>query len=111
MGTTELKIFKLLYRIKEPLTGYEIAKKCNTPISSTYYFLDKMVKKNIIVKIDGLYGLNPIFYDYELYDNLISALKKFMSSINEMETEYGAPDLEYTTYLLVTLLTEKSRYK
>ena len=112
MHPVEKKIFKLLFNRRELLSGYQIAQKCDISISSTYYFLNKMVNANIIIKFGRedtkdryLYGLNPIFFKAELWDKIIEHLTKIVE-ILQIEDEFGSPDYEQALKLVFSLITE-----
>ena len=113
MNSIECRIFEVLYDIKEPLTGYEIAKIIGAPISSTYYFLDKMAEKNIVVKFQGqgkkktLYGLNPIFFSTEFWEKVIQSLKEIVEKMYELNCEFGYPDPEYALRVLINAIIKK----
>lgn len=121
MHTTERRIFRLLYNNREPLSGYVIARKLDTQISSTYYFLDKMVKKNVLVKFEveaekgnksrsgNFYGLNPLFFKPNLWEDIIGQFTEIIKRLEKYNgnTDFGLPDPEYTLELVASILLEK----
>jgi len=105
MNRNEMRIFRVLYNEKEPMTGYEIAQKANVPISSAYYFVNKMVKKGVVIEFKEeeitLYALNPLFFNSDLWENIISSLADILKKINEKDIEYGKPDAVYALQLMI----------
>ena len=107
----EVEIFKYLFNKKEA-SGYEIAKSIRAPMSSVYYYLDKLHQKNIVVELgEKYYGLNPIFLDKSFWDQTIGALRQILAKLDETvveiedkEVRFEKPDPSYALSLIVDVL-------
>jgi len=110
------KIFKLLYKSKEPLTAYMIAKKLKMPLSSVRHTLNKMCSKGVIISFKNkktVYGLHPIFFNKNFWNDYIGKLQEVMrifircqnkKEYKELsETEF---DTIYMLQLLIRILTK-----
>jgi len=121
MHQTELKIFRLLFNTHELLSGYIIAKKTNSQISSAYYFLDKMVKNNVLIKFKNegigrghnLYGLNPVFFDARFWEGIIDQLIEVLERLKSYDNIPGfeLPEPEYTLKLIASELLTTSSWR
>ena len=109
---TEQRIFKYLFDRKDAFTAYAIAKDLKLQISSTKYFLEKMYQNGVVVKIKNkknLYGLHPIFYNEDFWNEVIEKLKETMKIFTKFEYEEFKPDfnIAYALKLLVDVLSCK----
>lgn len=91
------------------MSGYEIARKTDIQISSAYYFLKKMVDTNVVIRFeDGVFGLNPIFFNTKLWNDMIKQFTTIIAQLKTYKYEgFEQPDPEYTLELIADVLFSK----
>jgi predicted DNA-binding transcriptional regulator len=112
MKNADIKIFRVLYRKKKPMTAYKISKEAKISTRESYEIARYLAKQGILLQFNTCkttsYALNPTFYSKDFWKDYIQILEKPMKKIYEvLKIEDTEPDPTYLLPLLVRVLSQK----
>lgn len=100
----EDKIFNCLLFAREPKTIYAISKETAINPSSIFNYLKKLHDKGVVIKVDGKYLLQPLFYEQSFWKELEDYLMPLLSLIKDYSVD--DPDLLSILYYLCKIILD-----
>ena len=100
----EDKIFNCLLFAREPKTIYAISKETAINPSSIFNYLKKLHDKGVVIKVDGKYLLQPLFYERSFWEELEDYLMPLLSLIKDYSVD--DPDLLSILYYLCKIILD-----
>ena len=104
---TEISIFQVLLKAKEPITIYRMAKLIDLNPSSIYASINKLEKNQIVRKMDSGYILHPMFYDKTFWSNLSDRIMPAFELIKEYSDIEDISEIISIFFIIINILSEK----
>jgi len=102
----EDRIFNCLLFAREPKTVYAISKETAINPSSIFNYLKKLHEKGVVIKVNGKYLLQPLFYEQNFWKELEDYLIPLLSLIKDYSVDN--PDLLSILYYLCKIILDSN---